>query len=173
MTDAQDLINFARDNFNKTADALQQHVEHVAANLRESIEWLGLVQHPPPPPPPPPRFSMIAPASYWHAAQTWVSKNRAASAAIVAFLGTGAAMVLWKRRERGRRRRAKRFANGARKEIVVIAGSPSSPVLNSLMLDLERRGFIVYVVVQTPEEEQYVRSQSRVDLLPLQLDVTD
>jgi NAD(P)-dependent dehydrogenase (short-subunit alcohol dehydrogenase family) len=37
--------------------------------------------------------------------------------------------------------------------------------------DLERRGFIVYVVTSTAEDEQHIRKQSRVDLLPFNLDL--
>ncbi len=55
----------------------------------------------------------------------------------------------------------------------MIAGSPNEPITTSLSLDLERRGFVVYVVVRTVEEEQVVYSESRVDIRPLNLDVVD
>lgn len=53
----------------------------------------------------------------------------------------------------------------------VIAGTATSPLTTALALDLERRGFIVYVITSSAEDEQHVRNQSRVDLLPLNLDV--
>lgn len=55
----------------------------------------------------------------------------------------------------------------------VIAGPPSSPITKSISLDLERRGFIVYVVVNSVEEEQTVQSEARVDIRPLNLDIVD
>lgn len=53
----------------------------------------------------------------------------------------------------------------------VIAGSPNSSITTALALDLERRGFIVYIVTSSAEDEQHVRNQSRVDLLPLSIDL--
>ncbi len=41
------------------------------------------------------------------------------------------------------------------------------------MLDLERRGFIVYVVVGSAAEEQKIQSESKRDILPLRIDITD
>lgn len=78
-----------------------------------------------------------------------------------------------KAREGKRKRRAKRSVSGARMDVVVIAGAVASPLTSALYLDLERRGFVVYVVANTREDEHYVRSQSRVDLLPLRMDLTD
>jgi NAD(P)-dependent dehydrogenase (short-subunit alcohol dehydrogenase family) len=57
--------------------------------------------------------------------------------------------------------------------VVVVAGSPSSPIVKSLSLDLERRGFIVFVVCTDMEEEQQVHSESRADVRPLHVDVVD
>ena len=57
--------------------------------------------------------------------------------------------------------------------MLVIAGPPSSPITKSISLDLERRGFIVYVVVNSVEEEQIVQGEARVDIRPLHLDIVD
>lgn len=38
--------------------------------------------------------------------------------------------------------------------------------------DLERRGFIVYVVVQSAEEEHTIQMQNRSDIRALHLDLT-
>ena len=38
-------------------------------------------------------------------------------------------------------------------------------------MDLERRGFIVYVVTSTKEDEEHLRKQSRADVLPFDLDL--
>lgn len=55
----------------------------------------------------------------------------------------------------------------------VLAAPPNEPICKSLALDLERRGFIVYVVVGSPEEEQMVLGESRVDIRPLRVDMTN
>lgn len=81
--------------------------------------------------------------------------------------------MFMKSRQTHKKRRARRSASGARTDVVVVAGSPASPMTSAISLDLERRGFVVYVVASTGEDDQYVRSQSRVDLLPLHLDLVD
>lgn len=55
---------------------------------------------------------------------------------------------------------------------MVLSGSPYSPLTRSLSLDLERRGFIVYIPVADFSEEQMVKSESRGDIRPLNLDIT-
>lgn len=55
---------------------------------------------------------------------------------------------------------------------IVVAGSPHEPMTRSIASDLERRGFIVYITVSSQEEEHIVRSENRVDILPLWLDLT-
>lgn len=54
----------------------------------------------------------------------------------------------------------------------MVAGSPHEPLTRSIASDLERRGFIVYITVLSEEEEQIVRSENRLDILPLWLDLT-
>jgi len=94
---------------------------------------------------------------------------------MVAFAVTGSvgALVYVQQNGRRRRRRAKKSASGARTDVVVVAGAVANPLTSALYLDLERRGFVVYVIANTMEEENYVRSQSRADLLPLHLDLLD
>jgi len=43
----------------------------------------------------------------------------------------------------------------------------------SISLDLERRGFIVYIVCNTIEEEVLVQNESRSDIKPLMIDIVD
>lgn len=78
-----------------------------------------------------------------------------------------------KRKSNRKKRRAKRAGNGARLEVVVVAGSPSEPITRSVSLDLERRGFIVYIVCNTIEEEVLVQNESRPDIKPLMVDIVD
>jgi hypothetical protein len=72
-----------------------------------------------------------------------------------------------------KKRRAKKASNGARLEVVVVAGPPSEPITRSISLDLERRGFIVYVVCNTIEDEVLVQNESRPDIRPLMIDIVD
>lgn len=55
--------------------------------------------------------------------------------------------------------------------MVVVSGAVANPLTSALYLDLERRGFVVYVVANTEEDDRFLRSQSRADLLPLHLDL--
>ncbi|KAK4550258.1 hypothetical protein LTR36_003225 [Oleoguttula mirabilis] len=169
MTDAQQLFDYARKQFNDIADDVERHFEQVAGQLRE---WMPadasfVRQQPPPKRLPPPTTLQIA--------QRWMLRHRALTAAAVAFLLTGSvgAFVFVKSRDQKRKRRARRSTSGARTDVVVIVGAVANPLTSALYLDLERRGFVVYVVANTHEDEHYVRSQSRIDLLPLNLDLVD
>jgi hypothetical protein len=58
-------------------------------------------------------------------------------------------------------------------DVVVIAGSPALPLTRSLSLDLERKGFIVFVVSNSHEDEIMVQNLARPDIRPLSIDITD
>jgi len=91
---------------------------------------------------------------------------------IVVSIG-GLTYYVVKHRGGRKKRRAKRASNGARLEVVLVAGPPSEPIVRSISLDLERRGFIVYVVCNTVEDELLVQNESRQDIKPLTLDIVD
>lgn len=57
--------------------------------------------------------------------------------------------------------------------MVVIAGLATLPLTKSLALDMERRGFIVYVVCNAVEDEDTVSALARPDIRPLTVDTTD
>lgn len=42
----------------------------------------------------------------------------------------------------------------------------------AIAVDLERRGYIVYITVSSTDEEQLVQSENRMDIRPLWLDLT-
>jgi hypothetical protein len=102
----------------------------------------------------------------------WVATNKIKVAVGLVSIG-GVAYVLLRAKRHRKKRRAKKAGNGARLEVVVIAGSPSEPITRSLSLDLERRGFIVYIVCNTIEEEVLVHNESRPDVKPLMIDIVD
>ena len=173
-------MNSITNEVNRITESIDKHFKAVAstlleypvaASIRETIQsspWL--YERPKPSPPPLPRTRIIA-GGYLGSAQHWVSEHRAVTAAVVAFIGTGV-FVIWRQRRADRmKRRARRAKNGSRTEVVVLAGSPQSPLTKSLSLDLERRGFIVYIPVDSLFEEQLVQSEGRSDIRPLHLDV--
>lgn len=168
MTDAQYLFDYARRQFNEIADDVERHFEHVAGQLRE---WMPADIRAPVAPP-----KRLPPPTTYQVLQRWAARHhRALAAAAVAFVVTGG-LGVWvyvHSQDRKRKRRAKRSPSGARTDVVVIAGAVADPLTSALYLDLERRGFVVYVVAGTAEDEHYIRSQSRIDLLPLQLDLVD
>ncbi|KAF1959301.1 DUF1776-domain-containing protein [Byssothecium circinans] len=164
---SRDIRKFTGDVF----DASDRHFQSVATYIKRSVPegWLPERVRPIPPPPPPYTSS----GAYIYRLQAWVSRNRAVTAALVVFFGTGGFLLWREKKKQTRKRRARRASNGARKEVVVIAGPPNSPVVKSLSLDLERRGFIVYIVCSDMEEEQQVHGESRADVRPLHLDIAD
>jgi len=99
-------------------------------------------------------------------------KNKILTTIIVIAAG-GITYHIIKTKSNRKKRRAKRAPNGARVEVVVVAGSPSEPITRSISLDLERRGFIVYIVCNTIEEEVLVQNESRPDIKPLMIDIVD
>lgn len=101
-----------------------------------------------------------------------MTKNKILATVIVIAIG-GITYHVVTRKTRRKKRRAKRAGNGARLEVVVIAGQASEPITRSISLDLERRGFIVYVVCNTIEEEMVVQNESRPDIKPLMIDITN
>lgn len=58
-------------------------------------------------------------------------------------------------------------------DVVVIAGSPALPLTRSLSLDLERKGFVVFVVANSHEDEIMIQHLARPDIRPLSIDITD
>ncbi|QGA20807.1 hypothetical protein EYB26_008515 [Talaromyces marneffei] len=155
----------------EVADSIDRHVDQAASVIKETLTIyfpnilpvgsrnVPALRRPPP-------------KSVTDRVCDWVMRNRAWTAAFVAFFGTGAVLYLGSRTFDNRKRRARRAGNGARKEIVVIAGSPHEPMTRAIAEDLERRGFIVYVIVQSAEEEHTIQMQNRADIRALHLDLT-
>jgi len=85
----------------------------------------------------------------------------------------GAVYYVFKKKSNRKKRRARKAGNGARLEVVVVAGSPAEPMTRSIALDLERRGFIVYIVCNGIEEEVMVQNESRPDIKPLMIDIVE
>ncbi|KAJ7221046.1 hypothetical protein B0H12DRAFT_1151998 [Mycena haematopus] len=105
---------------------------------------LGDFEIPPPPPPPPPSTTWVQEST------DWIQNNPRQTAGIIAggILGTGIIsygpvyMRIW------RARRLKEKANERRQVVVVLGGD--TPLALPLILDLERKGYIVIASVSTP-----------------------
>ncbi|KAH8813063.1 hypothetical protein F5884DRAFT_672795 [Xylogone sp. PMI_703] len=160
---------------NEVADYIDKQAQKAADTIREALSSSKWIPESARPKPPPPKFQVSAvslPGSIHLQIQNWVTKHKLWSAAIVVAFGGVAYSMISKKANR-KKRRAKRAGNGARLEVVVIAGSPSEPITKSIALDLERRGFIVYIVCNTIEEEVLVHNEARPDIKPLMVDIVD
>ena len=168
-------IAYAQETLNSLTESIEAHFESVARSLQDTFRatsWIPDSMKPTVQPLSRPAKVIHPPVGYFEACRLWISEHRAVTAAAVAFVGTGAFLV-WRRKRFDRaKRRAKRAKNGARIEVVVLAGSPHSPLTRSLSHDLERRGFIIYIPVSSVSEEQIIQRESRPDIKPLSLDIT-
>ncbi|KAL1844360.1 hypothetical protein VTJ49DRAFT_39 [Mycothermus thermophilus] len=158
---------------NEVADYVDKHVEQLAETLRDTLanaSWVPEQFRPQPPPPPP---IITVPASALERFQNWVSRNKF----LITFVVVSGGYVAYKTYQSTARwrkpRRARRARNGGRMDVVVIAGSPALPLTRSLSLDLERKGFIVFVVANSHEDEIMVQNLARPDIRPLGIDITD
>ncbi|KAL3493014.1 hypothetical protein BJX62DRAFT_94606 [Aspergillus germanicus] len=153
------------------ADTIDRHIDAAALAVRETLahqSWLPSSVRP--------RSnirSFTPPSqSLYDRVHSWTARNRAWTAAILAFVGTTSILYFGSKKLRAKRRKARRAANGGRKEIIVVAGSPHEPMTRLIAADLDRRGYIVYITVSSAEEEQLVRSEHRPDIRPLWLDLS-
>ncbi|KAI1160004.1 hypothetical protein F5B18DRAFT_676522 [Nemania serpens] len=157
----------------EVADYIDKAVDKAAVNVRDTLAsapWVPDYARPKGvSPPPAPAVSV----STWERMQNWVVRHKVASTLFVCVVGYVTYRSVRYSRLVQKSRRAKRARNGGRLEVVVIAGSPSLPLTKSIALDLERRGYIVYVVCNTIEDEVMVQSLSRPDIRGLSIDIND
>ncbi|CAK7269720.1 hypothetical protein SEPCBS57363_003744 [Sporothrix epigloea] len=111
--------------------------------------------------------------NFYERVQDWLMGHKILATIAVLFAGSLSYRVVRRMISVRKYRRAKRAKNGARCEVIVIAASPALPVTQSLALDLEKRGFMLYIVCGSAEDEQAVRHMSRPDIKPLSIDITD
>ncbi len=161
------------------ADYVDVNFDYVADMLREqlaSAPWLPELIRARLPQPRAPSASQLVVTSnmtFYERVQDWVLRHRILTTLAILFTGTMSYRAVRRSISARKFRRARRAKNGARCEVVVIAASPALPVTQSLALDLERRGFVVYIVCGSAEDEQAVRHMSRSDIKPLSVDITD
>ena len=101
------------------ADEIDRHIDSAATVLRDTLSeqsWLPQSVRPSPR-----TWEDIGQAqsqSLSDRLQNWVIRNQAWAAAITAFVGTGCVLFYGSRKLHGKRRKARKAGNGARKEIV-------------------------------------------------------
>ncbi|KAH8162815.1 hypothetical protein CIB48_g5437 [Xylaria polymorpha] len=150
----------------KAVDKAADHVRDALA----STPWIPEYARPNVPSPLP---APVMQLSTWESVRNWAIRHRVSGSLFICVVGYVAYRTVRYSRLVRKSRRARRARNGSRLEVVVIAGSPSLPLTKSLSLDLERRGFLVYVVCSTLEDEAMVQSLSRPDIRGLSIDITD
>lgn len=156
---------------------MDKYIDVAAVQVRDSLSsttWLPdavRARLPASPVAPPP--IIITNQSTIERLQDWFARNKILVTVVVVAASYGTYKTIKYTKSSRKTRRAKRAPNGARLEVVVIAGSPSLPLTRSLSLQMERKGFIVYVVCSSIDEEVLVQSLSRPDIKPLGIDITD
>ncbi|KAG7660379.1 uncharacterized protein J8A68_006113 [[Candida] subhashii] len=100
-----------------------------------------------------------------------ISKNRMKYLSILSIgLGATGIYFLWKRRanmsasmEKRTKRRVPKLPNGARRDVILIIGSPTEPLTRLIALDFEKRGFIVYLTILDENDFKYIESNPITD----------
>ncbi|KXJ86911.1 hypothetical protein Micbo1qcDRAFT_106250, partial [Microdochium bolleyi] len=160
------------------AEHMDKYIDIAAVQVRDTLStstWLPdavrsrLPAATPVAPPP----VIITNQSTFERLQDWIVRHKILTTVVVAAASYGTYKAIRHTKSNRKTRRAKRALNGARLEVVVIAGSPALPLTKSLALQMERKGFIVYVVCSSIDEEVLVQSLSRPDIKPLGIDITD
>ncbi|EEQ32932.1 hypothetical protein McanMca71_003661 [Microsporum canis] len=160
---------------NELANSIDSHVERAALSIRETLSQQSWIPASIRPPPPNPKFfsdAFLPPRSTFEKCQDWIAAHRVLAVSALAFVGTGSVLLYGQRKFHVKRRRARRAGTGARKEIVVISGSPHEPMARSIACDLERRGYIVFITTTSTEEQQIIESEGRDDIRSLWFDLS-
>ncbi|KAK7429188.1 hypothetical protein QQZ08_004198 [Neonectria magnoliae] len=155
------------------AQFVDVNVDRAAVVVRETLastEWIPEVVRPKVPVPEP---VVVVTLSRMEKVQDWLASHKILTGIIVVTCGTVVFQGYRTSLAYRKTRRAKRARNGGRTEVVVIAGSPTLPLTKSLSLDMERRGFIVYIVCNATEDESTVQALARPDIRPFTIDTTD
>ncbi|KAI1463193.1 DUF1776-domain-containing protein [Daldinia caldariorum] len=158
----------------EVADYVDKTVDKVADEIRDTLssaQWVPDYVRPKPTARPP--AVEIVSRTTLESIQDWFSRHKILCGVVVITAGYITYRSVKYTRQLRKPRRAKRARNGGRLEVVVIAGSPTLPLTKALSLDLERRGFIVYVVCNSIEDDVTVQGLSRPDIRPLGIDITD
>ena len=152
---------------------IEKNVDRAAEVVRENLstsQWIPESVRPTPPLKP---VVEVVSLSRGERLVDWAVKHKILTGIFVVACGAAVYKGYQATRSCRKTRRAKRARNGGRTEVIVVAGSPSLPLTRSLALDMERRGFMVYIVCNAAEDEGMVLAMKRPDIRPLSIDTTD
>ncbi|EER35945.1 conserved hypothetical protein [Candida tropicalis MYA-3404] len=125
-------------------------------NLTKGIEGPGGSIATPPKRPPPPGFRHHS-VHLWNNIIHSISHNKLKYASVFT-VGLGITIYYLTRSSKMAKRRVPKLANGARRDVVLIIGSPTEPLTRSIAVDFEKRGFIVYMTLLDMNDVKYVES---------------
>ncbi|KAI0723722.1 hypothetical protein C8T65DRAFT_564061 [Cerioporus squamosus] len=149
----------------------QDVLRHSPQAVPASLKGLGAFEVPPPPPPPPP------PKGFWESTAGWVADHPWTIAGIgISFVGAGLlvgyAHPRFRHRARVGARKHAAAASTERRQVVVVLGG-DSPLGLPLILDLEKKGYIVITSVAAPEAVEEMESKAHGYVRALVLDPTE
>ncbi|TBU46448.1 hypothetical protein BD309DRAFT_988818 [Dichomitus squalens] len=186
LENVEDLIvtslSAATPDLGQVSDAIhrlwQDVLRHSPQAVPASFKGLGAFEVPPPPPPPPP------PSSVWENTANWVADHPWTTAGIgIGVVGAGllvgyASPRIHRRTRVGTRKHAAAASTDRRQVIgefngdcIVLGGD--SPLGHPLILDLEKKGYIVITSVSTPEAVDEIESKCHGYVRALVLDPTE
>ncbi|RGP60660.1 duf1776 family [Fusarium longipes] len=155
------------------SEFIDKNVDRAAVVVRDTLSTSEWIPESVRPSPPVREVVTVVSLSRFERLQTWIAEHKILTGAIILTCGTVVYKGYYEGRSMRKTRRARRARNGGRTDVVVIAGSPTLPLTRSLSLDMERRGFIVFIVCNAAEDESMVQAMKRADIRPLSIDTTD
>ncbi|SPJ75628.1 uncharacterized protein FTOL_05359 [Fusarium torulosum] len=167
------LSSHARKYSDIASEFIDKNVDRAAVVVRETLSTSEWVPESVRPKPAVQEVVAVAALSRFERLQNWIAEHKILTGVIVLTCGTVVYKGYYESRSMRKTRRARRARNGGRTDVVVIAGSPTLPLTRSLSLDMERRGFIVFIVCNAAEDESMVQAMKRPDIRPLSIDTTD
>ncbi|KAI1791665.1 hypothetical protein LXA43DRAFT_389248 [Ganoderma leucocontextum] len=135
----------------------QDVLRHSPQAVPASLKGLGAFEVPPPPPPPPPPKGLWENTADWVADHPWTVAGLGIGV-VGAGLLVGYASPRFHRRTRVGARRHATAASTERKQVIVVLGG-DSPLGLPLILDLEKKGYIVITSVSAPEVVDEIESK--------------
>lgn len=151
--------------YNWTSSAInEQQNKFVHSEFYENVSQLLLAAQPVSPPPSP-RYMLFGPRG------SLIQYNqRKLVVASILSIGIGIGGIYYfsglAKFPNGRshaKRRAHKLVNGARRDVILIIGSPTEPLTRLIALDFERRGFIVYLTILDEKDASYVETNPVTD----------
>lgn len=135
----------------------QDVLRHSPQAVPATLKGLGAFEVPPPPPPPPPPKGLWENTADWVADHPWTVAGLGIGV-VGAGLLVGYASPRFHRRTRVGARRHVAPTSTERRQVIVVLGG-DSPLGLPLILDLEKKGYIVITSVATPEAVDEIESK--------------